>query len=66
MTRLVAFLGSINVGGNRVKMVDLKSAFAKEGFQELETNEPNVCLKPENIMMGRIGRNVSANVSKDF
>lgn len=37
MTRLVAFLGSINVGGNRVKMVDLKSAFAKEGFQELET-----------------------------
>ena len=37
MARLLALLGSINIGGNRVKMVDLKAAFAAEGFRELET-----------------------------
>ena len=37
MARLLALLGSINIGGNRVKMVDLKAAFAEEGFHELET-----------------------------
>ena len=29
MARLVAFLGSINVGGNRIKMVDLVAATAE-------------------------------------
>ena len=37
MARYLALLGSINIGGNRVKMVDLKAAFAEEGFQELAT-----------------------------
>ncbi|WP_298468179.1 DUF1697 domain-containing protein [uncultured Erythrobacter sp.] len=37
MARLLALLGSINIGGNRVKMVDLKAAFAEEGFKELVT-----------------------------
>lgn len=37
MARLLALLGSINIGGNRVKMVDLKAAFAKEGFKDLVT-----------------------------
>ena len=37
MARYLALLGSINIGGNRVKMVDLKAAFAEEGFRELET-----------------------------
>lgn len=37
MARLLALLGSINIGGNRVKMVDLKAAFAEEGFPELQT-----------------------------
>ena len=37
MTRLLALLGSINIGGNRVKMVDLKAAFAEKGFQDLVT-----------------------------
>ena len=35
--RYLALLGSINIGGNRVKMVALKSALAKAGFAELET-----------------------------
>ena len=35
--RYLALLGSINVGGNRVKMVDLKAALVAEGFGEIET-----------------------------
>ncbi len=37
MARLVAFLGSINVGGNRVKMVDLVTTLTDAGFREVST-----------------------------
>lgn len=37
MTRYVALLGSINVGGNRLKMSELKAALEDEGFQGVET-----------------------------
>lgn len=37
MSRYLALLGSINIGGNRVKMVDLKAAMAKAGFGEVAT-----------------------------
>lgn len=37
MTRLVAFLGSINVGGNRIKMVDLVAALTDSGFRDVTT-----------------------------
>ena len=37
MTRLVAFLGSINVGGNRIKMVDLVAALTDAGFKDVST-----------------------------
>ncbi|WP_260580987.1 DUF1697 domain-containing protein [Sphingopyxis sp. PET50] len=37
MARYVALFGSINVGGNRLKMVDLRSAFEAEGFSNVET-----------------------------
>ncbi len=37
MARYLALLGSINIGENRVKMVDLKAAFAEEGFPDLQT-----------------------------
>ena len=37
MPTYLALLGSINIGGNRVKMVDLKAAFAEEGLGEVET-----------------------------
>jgi uncharacterized protein (DUF1697 family) len=33
----VALFGSINVGGNRLKMVDLRAAFEAEGFEDVET-----------------------------
>lgn len=37
MARLVAFLGSINVGGNRIKMVDLVAVLTDAGFQDVST-----------------------------
>lgn len=37
MTQYAALLGSINVGGNRLKMDELKSALENEGFQKVAT-----------------------------
>ena len=37
MPRYVAFLGSINVGGNRLTMGDLRYAFEREELEEVET-----------------------------
>lgn len=37
MTRYVALFGSINVGGNRLKMADLRHAFEREDFEDVET-----------------------------
>jgi uncharacterized protein (DUF1697 family) len=37
MTRYVALLGSINVGGNRLKMDELKAALEAEGFANVAT-----------------------------
>jgi uncharacterized protein (DUF1697 family) len=35
--RYVALLGSINVGGNRLKMAELKAALEDEGFENIAT-----------------------------
>ena len=35
MTRYVALLGSINVGGNRLKMVELREALEREDFADV-------------------------------
>jgi acetoin utilization protein AcuA len=40
--------------------------FEPFGFIEYQTNEANICLKPENIFMGRVGRNVSKEVRDRF
>jgi len=40
--------------------------FTDFNFQELETNEPNICLKPENLFMGRVGAAVSEEIQKNF
>ena len=37
MTRYVALLGSINVGGNRLKMAELREALEREDFTNVET-----------------------------
>jgi len=37
MSRYVALLGSINVGGNRLKMAELREALEREDFADVET-----------------------------
>ncbi len=37
----------------------LMNLFARHGFQEYQTNDANVCLKPENVFMCRMGLNIS-------
>jgi uncharacterized protein (DUF1697 family) len=37
MHRYVALFGSVNVGGNRLTMADLRYAFEREGFENVET-----------------------------
>jgi acetoin utilization protein AcuA len=44
----------------------LIALFEPFGFQDLQTNEPNICLKPENIFMARIGARVSETLRKRF
>jgi acetoin utilization protein AcuA len=44
----------------------LMNLYRDFGFKEYPTNEPNVCLKPENIFMARIGKKVSQKVREDF
>jgi len=40
--------------------------FEPFGFVELQTNEPNICLKPENLFMGRVGRRLTDAVRTNF
>ncbi len=40
--------------------------FEPFGFLEYQTNEPNICLKPENIFMGRVGKNVKKDLQDKF
>jgi acetoin utilization protein AcuA len=40
--------------------------FGSHGFQQLQTNEPNICLKPENLFMGRVGAKVSTQTQQAF
>ena len=37
MARYAAFFGSINVGGNRLKMTELRDALEREDFDDVET-----------------------------
>lgn len=40
--------------------------FASHGFVEMQTNEPNICLKPENLFMARVGKELSDEIVKQF
>jgi len=40
--------------------------FGQHGFQEYQTNDPNICLKPENVFMGRVGKNISQVIKDRF
>ena len=40
--------------------------FSSIGFSEFKTNEPNVCLRPENLFMARIGSDISDDIREAF
>ncbi len=52
-----------SAGAYRQTLINI---FEPIGFRQYETNEPNVCLKPENFLMGRIGSNVSPQIIDRF
>jgi acetoin utilization protein AcuA len=53
----------LSCGAYREMLMTLYAGF---GFESCQTNEPNVCLKPENIFMARIGKNVSSKERERF
>jgi len=40
--------------------------FEPRGFKEYQTNEPNVCLKPENLFMCRVGNQINQVILDRF
>mgnify|MGYP000103160409 CR=1 FL=1 len=71
--KIVYFVGyswTWDLDGNRLSAQQyrrmMEKLFEPFGFQEYETNEPNLCLKPENIFMARIGARVSAEDQNRF
>ena len=54
-----------NLNGQEYRRMLVK-LFEPFGFKEFETNEPNICLRPENILMCRMGKNVSRKIKDRF
>ncbi len=44
----------------------LVELFEKFGFRIYQTNEPNIMMRPENLFMARIGKNIPETVFKRF
>ena len=40
--------------------------FSSQEFEILQTNEPNIMLRPENLFMARIGANIPKEIQKQF
>ncbi len=53
----------LSVQEYRKMLVHLYESF---GFEEYQTNEPNICLKTENFFMGRVGKNLSPEILTNF
>jgi len=47
----------------RQMLIDL---FKPHGFKEYRTNEPNICLRPENLFMCRVGKNITQLILDRF
>ena len=67
---LVGYSWTWDLDGTKLSSQQYRSMlvhlYESYGFEEYQTNEPNICLKPENFFMGRIGRNVSKERVKNF
>jgi acetoin utilization protein AcuA len=71
--KIIYFVGyswTWDLDGNGMSAIEYRQMmihlFEPFGFQELQTNEPNICLKPENIFMGRIGAKVTEEEQHRF
>lgn len=66
MTQYVALLGSINVGGNRLKMDELKAALEDDGFEKVATvvASGNVLFEHDKVSDAALERRI-AQVVKD-
>jgi acetoin utilization protein AcuA len=66
----VGYSWTWDLDGNRMTAQQYRQMmshlFEPFGFEEYQTNEPNICLKPENIFMARIGQNVSKELQTQF
>ncbi|RLC15275.1 MAG: N-acetyltransferase, partial [Deltaproteobacteria bacterium] len=40
--------------------------FSSQEFEILQTNEPNIMLRPENLFMARIGANIPEEIQRQF
>jgi uncharacterized protein (DUF1697 family) len=68
MTRYIALLGSINVGGNRLKMADLVAALEKHGFANVATvvASGNVLFDHEREPDASLERQIESIVKDEF
>jgi acetoin utilization protein AcuA len=66
----VGYSWTWDLDGNRMSAQQYRQMmsrlFEPFGFQEYTTNEPNICLKPENIFMARTGSNVPQETRQAF
>ena len=68
MPRYVALLGSVNVGGNRVKMSDLKAALENEGFSNVATvvASGNVLFEHARAGDAKLGEEIAGLIKQRF
>jgi acetoin utilization protein AcuA len=66
----VGYSWTWDLDGNRMTAQQYRQMMARLfepfGFNEYQTNEPNICLKSENIFMARVGAHVSKDVQNQF
>lgn len=67
---MVGFSWTWDLEGTGLSPADYRSVlmrlFSRHGFIEFKTNEPNVCLKPENLFMARIGSAITDESKEAF
>ena len=68
MTQYLALLGSINVGGNRIAMADLKAAMAHAGFAKVSTiaASGNVLFDSDSADISALERQIVALVARNY
>ncbi|HEY6815076.1 MAG TPA: DUF1697 domain-containing protein [Croceibacterium sp.] len=68
MTQYVALLGSINVGGNRLKMDELRAALEAEGFAKVQTvvASGNVLFEHDKEPDAALGQRISEVIKDRF